>query len=196
MGLTCGSSIGVARSEQREFLADCARFGMARAMANGAQFEAKLAAPSQSNGALMRATPLGVYGWRLAADELATLASLDCSLSHIARECVDTSSAYAIAVAALVRDVECSGAQAFDEARRWVEANACDNVRQWMQDVVDAKPLAAYPHGGHAKIAFEFSMFYLKSEVSFEVRIGFCCRCSFVALTRSCATTKQKNSLR
>mmetsp|Transcript_8756 Transcript_8756/g.15048 ORF Transcript_8756/g.15048 Transcript_8756/m.15048 type:complete len:394 (-) Transcript_8756:759-1940(-) len=171
MGLTCGSSIGVARSEQSEFIADCQQYGMARAMNNGAKFEAKLAAPSQSNGQLMRSSPLGIYGWQMTSSEIAELCNLDASLSHIADECRDTSTAYSIAIARLVNDVQCDGARAFSAAREWVEANACDRVKQWMADVVQEKPLAAYPHGGFVKIAFEFSMFYLKTQTPFDVAL-------------------------
>ena len=71
-------------------------------MHDGAVFEAKLAAASQSNGQLMRTCPIGLFGYRLSDDEIATMCKADCSLSHIAPQCADAATVYCIAIAELI----------------------------------------------------------------------------------------------
>jgi ADP-ribosyl-[dinitrogen reductase] hydrolase len=48
-------------------------------MKSAAKFEGNT---SKANGSLMRATPLGIYGYQLTDEELAFIASQDSSLSH------------------------------------------------------------------------------------------------------------------
>jgi len=55
-------------------------------MKNAAVFDGNT---SKSNGSMMRATPLGVYGYKLTDDELALIVASDSDLSHCsASSCV------------------------------------------------------------------------------------------------------------
>jgi ADP-ribosylglycohydrolase len=63
-------------------------------------------AESQANGALMRVSPLGIFGWRRPAAELAALAREDAALTHPHPACRDASAAYVIALAHAVRTGE------------------------------------------------------------------------------------------
>jgi ADP-ribosylglycohydrolase len=58
---------------------------------------------SESNGSLMRASPLGIYGWRLPEIELADLAATDSSLSHPAAACVAACLVHTYAIAYAIR---------------------------------------------------------------------------------------------
>lgn len=58
---------------------------------------------SQANGALMRISPLGIFGVRLGPTELAACARTDASLSHPHPVCQDSNVVYAAAVAFAIR---------------------------------------------------------------------------------------------
>jgi ADP-ribosyl-[dinitrogen reductase] hydrolase len=58
---------------------------------------------SESNGSLMRASPLGIYGWKLPEIELAYLAATDSSLSHPAAACVAACVVHTYAIGYAIR---------------------------------------------------------------------------------------------
>lgn len=59
---------------------------------------------SQANGALMRASPIGVFGSRLAASVTAAWARADAALTHPHPVCLEANALFAAAVAAAVKD--------------------------------------------------------------------------------------------
>ena len=59
---------------------------------------------SQGNGALMRISPLGIFGWKSKPEELAKLAAADAALTHPNRICQQVNGLYAAAIAAAVRE--------------------------------------------------------------------------------------------
>jgi ADP-ribosyl-[dinitrogen reductase] hydrolase len=59
---------------------------------------------SQANGALMRVSPLGIFGWRLDPDVLADHARADAALTHPDPVCRDVSALFAVLVAKAVRE--------------------------------------------------------------------------------------------
>jgi ADP-ribosylglycohydrolase/fructose-1,6-bisphosphatase/inositol monophosphatase family enzyme len=61
---------------------------------------------SQANGALMRVSPLGIFGWRLPPAELARLARLDAEITHPNPVCRDASAAFCVALAHAIRTGE------------------------------------------------------------------------------------------
>ena len=91
----------------------------------------RASAGSKANGALMRASPLGVWGHRLDDDTLAECARADASLTHPNVACGDAVAAYAIAVASLVR-APGDRAQAWARACAWAARAAIDEVRDWL----------------------------------------------------------------
>lgn len=68
-------------------VARAARAGAAQSMA------------SQANGALMRVSPLGIFGWRLPELELAALARRDAALTHPNPICLDANALYVVTIA-------------------------------------------------------------------------------------------------
>ncbi len=73
---------------------------------------------SEANGALMRISPLGVWGHALAPDALAQRARADARLTHPNPVCTDSAAAFTVAVAHAVRTGEGAGA-AYGAALRW-----------------------------------------------------------------------------
>ena len=59
---------------------------------------------SQGNGALMRISPLGIFGWKSKPEELAKLAAADAALTHPNTICQQVNGLYAAAIAAAVRE--------------------------------------------------------------------------------------------
>lgn len=59
-------------------------------------------ANSQANGALMRASPLGVYGWRFDAEQVALWARQDAALTHPHPVCQEANAVYCAAIARAV----------------------------------------------------------------------------------------------
>jgi ADP-ribosyl-[dinitrogen reductase] hydrolase len=58
---------------------------------------------SQANGSLMRQSPLGIFGWRMDAGELADLACRDSALTHPNPACQEACVACAHAIATAIR---------------------------------------------------------------------------------------------
>jgi ADP-ribosylglycohydrolase len=81
---------------------------------------------SQANGALMRVSPLGMFGWSLPPDELARLARADADITHPHPVCRDASAAFCVALAHAIRTGE--GAEAAHEAAMaWARAAQADS---------------------------------------------------------------------
>ena len=59
---------------------------------------------SQANGALMRVSPLGIFGWRMEPETLAKLSAEDAALTHPNRICRQVNGLYATAIAQSIRE--------------------------------------------------------------------------------------------
>ncbi|MFV8754829.1 inositol monophosphatase family protein [Nannocystaceae bacterium ST9] len=90
IGTTTSNALhpALAALEQGGSAADAARRAAARY--NGA---------SQANGALMRVSPLGIFGWRTPIDELAALARREAALTHPNPVCLDASALFVVCIA-------------------------------------------------------------------------------------------------
>jgi ADP-ribosylglycohydrolase/fructose-1,6-bisphosphatase/inositol monophosphatase family enzyme len=83
---------------------------------------------SQANGALMRVSPLGIFGWSLPPAELAALARQDAEITHPNPVCRDASAAFSVALAHAIRTGE-GAASAHAAALAWArEARADPDV--------------------------------------------------------------------
>jgi ADP-ribosyl-[dinitrogen reductase] hydrolase len=80
---------------------------------------------SQANGALMRVSPLGIFGWRLPPAELAALARQDAEITHPNPVCRDASAAFCVALAHAVRTGE-GAAGAHAAALAWARGAGAD----------------------------------------------------------------------
>ncbi|HZU14495.1 MAG TPA: ADP-ribosylglycohydrolase family protein [Chloroflexota bacterium] len=106
----CGTTIGPATQ------------AMARAVGTGKSPAAagrEAANPrSESNGALMRQSPLAIWGAHLPPEELGRIVRADTTLTHPNRVCQDASAAYIVALAAAIRD-GLSAEETYDVALAW-----------------------------------------------------------------------------
>jgi ADP-ribosylglycohydrolase/fructose-1,6-bisphosphatase/inositol monophosphatase family enzyme len=95
---------------------------------------------SQANGSLMRASPLGILGHRMPANEAADLARIDSALTHPNPVCGDSVAAFVVAVAHAI-DRGDGGEAAHEAALRWArQAPAVPRVREALEAAADTAP--------------------------------------------------------
>jgi ADP-ribosylglycohydrolase len=121
---------------------------------------------SKANGSLMRATPLGVWG--AGRDDAAVIAaaSADCRLSHPNQACVDAVVAYVLAIATLVR-APGDAARAIEVAQAWTRANACDEVKAWLDEALRGERVPFTPQDGFVRIGFTHAFRHLAAGTAY-----------------------------
>jgi ADP-ribosyl-[dinitrogen reductase] hydrolase len=92
---------------------------------------------SQANGALMRQSPLAIWGHKFPAKQLDEVVRADTALTHPNRVCQDASAAFVIALAAVIRE-GLDGAGAHKRAMAWDrEHGQSPGVTQALEDACE-----------------------------------------------------------
>lgn len=125
---------------------------------------------SKANGSLMRATPLGVWGYGYDDDELASYARQDSRLSHPNASCCDAVACYAIAIASLMRAFG-ERETAFDRAQYWAIHHGNAEVQEWMGAARQNVNEPYHPQAGFVKIAFIHAFRHLLLGTPYEEAI-------------------------
>jgi ADP-ribosyl-[dinitrogen reductase] hydrolase len=116
---------------------------------------------SQANGALMRASPLGVFAHTTSPAAAAALARGDAALTHLHPACGDASAAFVVAVAHAVREADGPEA-AWQAASGWArEANAAALVVEALDAARREPPVCDAAQAGWVKIALQNAFFEL-----------------------------------
>ena len=123
---------------------------------------------SQSNGALMRTAPLGVFAHKLAPTDVAKLSKRDCTLTHPNPNVVLACSAYCVAIAHLVAsngDVD----ESIVVTRTWMGQKKPGEVHLWFESAVapGALPEPFGPAIGFIKIPFHHAFRLLVARTSY-----------------------------
>ena len=114
---------------------------------------------SEANGALMRQSPLAVWGYALEPDMLADVVRRDTRLTHPNRVCQDASAAFIVALAAVIRD-GLDAAQAYARALAWDDAHGESvTVTTALRAARDAAP-AYETNQGHVLIALQNAFYH------------------------------------
>jgi ADP-ribosylglycohydrolase/fructose-1,6-bisphosphatase/inositol monophosphatase family enzyme len=125
-------------------------------------------AASQANGSLMRISPLGIWGWQLAPDELAAHARADSELTHPHAVCRDACAALTIAIAHAIR----TGAgprEVFGHTMAWARGSDVDsNVKLALMDAAVRAPAQAPATAGWVLHAFRNAFYQLLHAPNFE----------------------------
>lgn len=122
---------------------------------------------SQSNGALMRQSPLAIWGHALAPELLDRYVRADTTLTHPHRVCQDASAALIVALAAVIRD-GLDGSAAHERALAWDrQYGASPTVTQALQDARHRAPRFE-PSIGHVLIALQNAFYQALHAGSFE----------------------------
>ncbi len=147
VGNTTRSSLGCIHTSEGKETAQ--KEGFAAAMTKAAE---RHCMDSKANGSLMRASPIGVWGHSADDKQLAETARQDSCLSHPNESCWQAVAAYSIAIAELVTSRDRS--KAWERARSWILASACDEVKSWLSLIENDVPVPGHPQAGFIKIAF------------------------------------------
>lgn len=128
---------------------------------------------SQSNGALMRVSPLGIFGTNHASAQVAEWAHQDAAITHIHPVCQTVSALFALAIAYVIRtgcNAETLYAQIVawadeinrDESLIWKDEIAdAESIRKAIRDAQDAPPADFYYQQGWVLIAFQNALYQL-----------------------------------
>jgi ADP-ribosylglycohydrolase len=123
---------------------------------------------SEANGAMMRLSPLGIFGHELPPGTLAELARRDASLTHPHPVCQDASALFAVTIARAVSRGG-TGAELCDFAMTWArEAELHADVRQDLADAMQGPPADFSRNMGWVRIALRNAFFRLRHASSFE----------------------------
>jgi ADP-ribosyl-[dinitrogen reductase] hydrolase len=176
IGSTTSASLGsYSRPEWHEILA---KQGYAAVMTQAA---AQRCMNSKANGSLMRSSPLGIWGYRLSDEELASFARQDSQLSHPHPSCCYAVACYAIAIASLMRELG-DRTLAFSRGKSWLELQAKGDqnprevaaiaeVLSWLRDAENHVTINYEPQMGFIKIAFTHAFRHLLLNSDYEAAI-------------------------
>lgn len=125
---------------------------------------------SKANGALMRATPLGIWATRQTVEEAVRAARADACLTHPNSSCQWTNVAYVLAIRHLMLHAG-DGLGAIDSARGALEAGLKDGAEEalgWLDDACAGVLPDCYPLAGYVRIAFTHAFHHLRAGTGYE----------------------------
>ena len=114
-------------------------FGFGRTTQNALE-HGILDAYAQTNGALMRISPLGIFGARYDPEQVADWARQDARLTHTNTVCQDSSAVFAVSVAQAIR-TGCDRTALYQWIIRWTEETGIDDrVIEVLHRAADREP--------------------------------------------------------
>lgn len=117
---------------------------------------------SQANGAMMRISPLGIFGVNHTLDAVAEWARQDAALTHPNEVCQQANALYAMAITQAIRTGP-APAELYEQIVAWAREMRCDETLE--KAITDAKtaPPKGYdgPHRGWVLIAFQNALWQL-----------------------------------
>lgn len=126
---------------------------------------------SQSNGCLMRITPLAVWGHRLSSKEdLYNAVLLQTALTHQNKFAVDACYLYCFAIGILINtgDLDLAYKETKKEAGTLKQIADVEPISSWFEQLELGKLQDPCGHGiGYLKIAFQWAFYYLWKKVPY-----------------------------
>jgi ADP-ribosylglycohydrolase len=127
---------------------------------------------SQANGALMRISPLGIFGASHALGDVAEWARQDAALTHPHPVCQEANALFTMAIALAVR-TGCDAKYLYQKVVDWAqEMNADESLLRVVREAVNAPPADYVPQQGWVLIAFHNSLWQLLHASSLEAGIS------------------------
>ena len=123
---------------------------------------------SQANGALMRISPLGIFGWRMEAEALGKLAGEDASLTHPNPVCRQVNRLYVSAIGEAIRDgldPKSVHERMSARARRW---NIDDAIQKCIEEAQTRRPPEYMDKMGWVLTAFQNALYELLQAPTLE----------------------------
>jgi ADP-ribosylglycohydrolase/fructose-1,6-bisphosphatase/inositol monophosphatase family enzyme len=123
---------------------------------------------SQANGALMRVSPLGIWGWQRDASELAEAARADARLTHPNPVCQESSAVFTVAIAHAIRDGT-DPEQTYVRAVSWARTNCLQpSVLDALERAASKPPSDYQTQQGWVLVALQNAFFQLLHAPSLE----------------------------
>jgi ADP-ribosyl-[dinitrogen reductase] hydrolase len=122
---------------------------------------------SEANGAMMRQSPLAIWGHAMASSILAEVVNADTALTHPNQVCREASAAYAVALAATIRD-GLDGPAAYETACEWhARHGKSRSVTEALARARHAAPNCE-TNAGHVIVALQNAFYQALHAPSFE----------------------------
>ncbi len=123
---------------------------------------------SQANGAMMRISPLGIFGAYHSLEQVAEWARQDAVLTHIHPVCQQANALFAMAIAHAVR-TGCGASDLYQEILRWAEEMEVDNsLKETVAAAADSPPYDFVDSQGWVLIAFRNALWQLLNAENVE----------------------------
>ena len=116
---------------------------------------------SQANGALMRVSPLGIFGWRIKPQALAKLAADDASVTHPNRICQQVNGLYATAIGEVIREGLAPKAVYDRMVARATQWKVDDAIEERIEQAKTRRPPEYYHQMGWVLTAFQNAIYEL-----------------------------------
>jgi ADP-ribosylglycohydrolase len=122
---------------------------------------------SEANGALMRQSPLAIWGSGLKPKDLHTIVCADTTLTHPNQVCQDASAAFIEALAATIRE-GFDGLGAYEFAREWDRTHSSSpSVTRALEEAGEQPPDYGH-HKGHVLVALQNAFYQALHAPSLE----------------------------
>ena len=123
---------------------------------------------SQANGAMMRVSPLGIFGANYDLRQVADWARQDSAITHIHQVCQDTSALFAMAIAHAIR-TGCDAYTLYEKVVSWAEEMATrQSIIETIRDAKDVPPEDYTHQQGWVLIALQNAFYQLLHAPSAE----------------------------
>ena len=124
---------------------------------------------SQANGAMMRISPLAIFGAARSDAEVEEWAALDSEITHPNRVCVEANRLYAAAISRAIR-TGCGAAELYESIRKRADEMGADETLAAAVRDAETKPPASYgpPTAGWVLVAFQNALWQLLHADSVE----------------------------
>ena len=123
---------------------------------------------SQANGAMMRISPLGIFGANYTLDQVAEWARQDAAITHIHRVCQEANALFAMAIAHAVR-TGISADSLYREIAGWAEEMGVDDrLKEAITAAANSPPENFMRFQGWVLIAFRNALWQLLNAESVE----------------------------
>ena len=123
---------------------------------------------SQANGAMMRISPLGIFGAGFSLDKVAEWAMQDAALTHPHPVCLEANALYAMAIAHAVR-TGCGAGDLYRQVVNWAgDMNADGSLLDVVRGAAKAPPSDYTHQQGWVLIAFRNALWQLLHAASLE----------------------------
>lgn len=121
---------------------------------------------SQSNGALMRISPLGIFGYKFNLKEVSDWARIDALLTHPNKICTDINSLFAMAISYTIKH-GISADELYQLLFEW-STDMDLSIQVILHQALKHKPIDYITYQGWVSIAFHNAVWQLMNASSFE----------------------------